>query len=196
MKRLSSALAIGAVMAISAPLAMASNYSIDPAHSSVSFTIKHMVSKVTGQFRDFGGNFSFDPKKPESSKVEVTIQSASITTQNEKRDTHLKSEDFFDVKKYPTIIFKSKSVKPNGEGKFKLVGDVTMHGVTHEETFDVEFGGTAKDPWGNTRAGFTATSRFKRKNYGIVWNKTLDNGGFMLGDDVDVTLQIEAIQKK
>lgn len=175
--------------------AFAADYTIDPAHSSVNFTIRHLVSKVTGHFKDFNGSFSFDPKNVSAAQATFSIQTASISTDNDKRDTHLKSADFFDVKKFPTITFTSKSVTPNGEGKFKLTGDVTMHGVTHSETFNVEFGGTMKDPWGNNRAGFTATTKLNRKNYGIIWNKTLDNGGYMLGDDVDVTLQVEGTEK-
>lgn len=189
-------LAIATVlMTLASPIAQAAEYSIDPSHSSVSFTIRHLVSKVTGRFNDFEGTFTFEAKKPEASEANVTIKTASITTENDKRDTHLKSPDFFDVKKFPTITFKSKKITADGEGKYKLVGDVTMHGITHEETFAVEFGGTMKDPWGNNRAGFSATTKLNRKNYGIIWNKTLDTGGYMLGDDVDVVLNIEAIEK-
>lgn len=184
-----------ALITLAAPLANAADYTIDPSHSRVSFTIRHLVSKVTGNFKDFEGNITFDPKNLGSSHSDLTVKTASISTDNDKRDTHLKSADFFDVKKYPTITFKSKSIAANGEGKYKLTGDITMHGVTHEEIFDVEFGGTMKDPWGNNRAGFTATTKLNRKIYGIIWNKTLDNGGYMLGDDVDVTLQLEATEK-
>jgi len=195
MKRFYQVAVVAALVTLTSQVALAADYSIDPTHSSVSFTIRHLVSKVTGHFNDFEGAFTFDAKSPASAQANVSIKTASISTDNEKRDTHLKSPDFFDVKKYPAITFKAKTITADGEGKYKLVGDVTMHGVTRAETFALEFGGTVKDPWGNNRAGFTATSKLNRKNYGIVWNKTLDNGGYMLGDDVDVTLQVEGVEK-
>jgi polyisoprenoid-binding protein YceI len=195
MKRFYQLAVIAALITLTSQVALAADYTIDPTHSSVSFTIRHLVSKVTGQFKDFEGTFSFDAKAAASAQATVSIKTASISTDNDKRDTHLKSADFFDVKKFPTITFKSKKITADGEGKYKLVGDVTMHGVTREETFAIDFGGTVKDPWGNNRAGFTATTKLNRKNYGIIWNKTLDNGGYMLGDDVDVVLQVEGIEK-
>ena len=169
MKRIYRLAVTAALVTLASPLvhgAQAADYTIDPSHSSVSFTIRHLVSKVTGHFKDFEGTFSFDPKNAAASQASFSIKTASISTDNDKRDTHLKSPDFFDVKKFPTITFKSNSVAPNGEGKYKLTGDVTIHGVTHTETFDVEFGGTVKDPWGNNRAGFTATTK-EPKNTGL-----------------------------
>ena len=176
-------------------MAHAADYDVDPAHSSVGFNIKHMVGKVNGSFTDFSGNFSFDPKKVTEDKVDFSVKMASVNTQNEKRDKHLQSADFFEVEKYPTMTFKSKKVTAAGKEKFKIVGDLTLHGVTREETFLVDFGGIIKDPWGNMRAGFSATTTLNRKNYGIIWNKTLDAGSLMLGEDVNVSLQVEAVQK-
>jgi polyisoprenoid-binding protein YceI len=178
-----------------AGLAHAADFDVDPAHTSVGFNIKHLVGRVNGSFTDFTGTFSFEQGKPAKDKVEFTVKTASINTQNEKRDTHLKSPDFFDVAKYPTMTFVSKKVVAAGKDKLKVTGDLTLHGVTHEETFNVEFGGIAKDPWGNTRAGFSATTTLNRKTYGIIWNKTLDSGSLMLGEDVNVVLQVEATQK-
>jgi polyisoprenoid-binding protein YceI len=196
MKNLYRFLVLGTLVTCFAGASFAADYTIDPTHSSINFTIKHLVSKVNGRFNDFSGTFSFDPKKLGESKADVTIKTASISTENDKRDTHLKSADFFDVEKFPTITFKAKKVTAAGKDKFKLVGDVTMHGVTKEETFDIEFGGAAKDPWGNMRSGFTATSKLNRKDFGIIWNKTLDNGGYMLGDDVAIVLQLEGTEVK
>lgn len=191
-------LVVPAVLALlaSTGAARAADYSIDPSHSSVEFKIRHLVGKVKGTFKDFEGDISFDEKALDKSKAKLTIKTASLSTDNEKRDAHLKSADFFDTEKFPTITFESKSfAKAAGKGKFKVMGDLTMHGVTKPVTMEVEYAGTEKDPWGNTRAGFTATTELKRKDFGIVWNKTLDSGGVMLGDDVSVTVQIEGIQK-
>jgi polyisoprenoid-binding protein YceI len=177
-------------------VASAANFTIDPAHSSVGFSIRHMVSKVNGIFKDFSGTFSFDAKKPTDSVVNFTIQTASVDTQNEKRDAHLKTPDFFDTAKFPTMTFKSTKIVTAGKDKYKVTGDFTLHGVTKPETFVVEFGGAVKDPWGNNRVGFTATDTIKRKDFGIVWNKTLDAGSLMLGDDVAITVQVEATEDK
>ena len=147
MKNLYRFLVLTTLVTCSASASFAADYTVDPTHSSINFTIKHLVSKVNGRFNDFSGTFCLDPKKLADAKADVTIKAASISTENEKRDTHLKSADFFDVEKFPTITFKAKKVTAAGKDKFKLVGDVTMHGVTKEETFDIEFGGAAKDPW-------------------------------------------------
>lgn len=186
-------IAVASLLAVSA--AHASTYDVDSSHSSVGFSVRHLVSKVNGSFKDFSGTINFDPKKATASSAEFTVKIASIDTQNEKRDGHLKSPDFFDTEKFPTMTFKSKKVIAAGKDKYKLIGELTMHGVTREETFVVEYGGNAKDPWGNNRAGFSATTTLNRKNYGIIWNKTLDTGAVMLGDDVAVNLSIEAIEK-
>jgi polyisoprenoid-binding protein YceI len=174
--------------------AFAADYTVDKDHSNVGFTIKHMMSKVSGAFTDFEGKFSFEPKKQEASSGEFTIKAASINTNNAKRDEHLKSPDFFDVQKYPTITFKSTKVDKTGKDKFKLTGDFTMHGVTKPVTFSVEYLGTAKDPWGNEKFAATAHGKINRKDFGLNWNKVLEAGGLLVGEDVDMVLQIEALQ--
>jgi polyisoprenoid-binding protein YceI len=194
MKKQFILLALTTLAAIS--VASAADFTVDPAHTSVGFSIRHMVSKVNGTFKDFAGDFSFDPKNPAAAKVNFTVQTASVDTQNEKRDTHLKSADFFEVEKFPTMTFKSTRVVPAGKNKYKVTGNFTLHGVTLPETFVVEYGGEMKDPWGNNRAGFSATTTIKRKDFGMVWNKTLDAGSVMLGDDVAISLQVEATENK
>lgn len=186
-----SALALAAIL----PAAQAAHYEIDPSHSHVGFKVRHLVSKLPGEFKDFEGTFDFDEKNLKSSKVEFKVKTTSISTNNDKRDDHLRSEDFFNVSEHPEMKFVSKSVTKAGKGRYKLNGDLTMHGITKAVVFNVDYGGTAKDPWGNERAGFSATTKLNRKDYGLVWNKSLDKGGVMIGDDVDVNLDIEAIQK-
>jgi len=173
----------------------AAEYKVDPAHSRVGFQIRHMVGRVAGEFKEFEGVFHFDDQAVEKSGAEFTIQTASIFTNNSKRDDHLKNAEFFDASSHPKITFKSKSVKAKGPKRFQLTGDVTMHGVTKPVTFDVEYMGADKDPWGNSKAGFVAKTTLKRKDFGIVYNKTLDSGNLLLGDDVNVELTIEADKK-
>ena len=172
--------------------ASAAEWTIDASHSNVDFTIRHLVSKMTGSFKDFEGKFNFDPSKPEASKGSFTIKVASVHTANEKRDGHLRSADFFDVEKFPSATFTIKKAEKTSKDHFKLIGDFSLHGVTKPVTLDAEFLGTDKDPWGNTKAGFVATTQIKRKDFGITWNKTLDSGNLMLGDEVDLRIQIEA----
>ena len=188
-------LALAAVLAVLSPVVRADAYEIDASHSQVGFRIKHLVGKVPGRFTKFAGTVEYTPGKPETWKVVATIDPASINTDNEKRDGHLKSADFFDVAKHPEMSFKSTKVAGvKGDGA-KLHGELTMHGVTKPVVLDLELGGTTKDPWGNTRAGFTATGTINRKDFGIVWNKTLDTGGLMLGEEVLISLDIEAVLK-
>ena len=175
----------------------AATWELDPAHSTIGFSIRHMmISSVRGQFRTFTGKATGDPKTPDKAQIEASIDVGSIDTANEKRDGHLKSPDFFDVAKYPTMTFKSKKIVAAGPGKAKVTGDLTLHGVTKEVVLEVE-GGTdvIKDPMGNTRAGAHATAKVNRKDFGISYNKTLDGGGLMVGDDVDITIDVEAVQK-
>lgn len=183
----------------SLPLAGASvtpaEYSVDASHSRVGFTVRHIVSKVTGKFNEFEGTFTFDAKKPELAKVEFAAKAKSIDTDHEKRDEHLRSADFFDTDQHKELKFVSKKFTSKGKNKFKLEGDLTIRGVTKPATFDVEFLGEDKDPWGGIRAGFTASTKINRKDFGIVWNKTLDSGGVLVGDDVQITLEIEAVKK-
>lgn len=182
-----------AVLVLSSSAALrAETYDIDAAHSQVGFRIKHLVGKVPGRFTKFSGTIAFTPGKPETWKVDATIDPASINTDNEKRDGHLKAPDFFDVAKHPEMSFKSTKVTDVKGETAKLHGDLTMHGVTKPVVLNLELGGTTKDPWGNQKAGFTATGKVNRKDFGIVWNKTLDAGGLMLGEEVEVSIDVEA----
>jgi polyisoprenoid-binding protein YceI len=173
----------------------------DRAHSEVGFNIRHFFSKVHGRFDDYTGTIVYDDKNLAASSVEVSIADSSINTQNDRRDNHLRSADFFDVTKYPALTFKSTKVLPGKDAThFKVLGDLSMHGVTKPATLDVEFLGIAALASGGssmgTRAGFTATTTVSRKDFGLLWNKTLDNGSVMLGDDVEIVLNVEAIEKE
>lgn len=170
-------------------------YKVDPNHSGVAFTIRHIVSKVTGHFKEFGGEIEFDSKKPETFKTKFTVQTKSIDTTNQKRDEHLRSADFLDVEKHPTMTFETRKTTKSGKN-IKVQGDLTLHGVIKPVTFTVEFLGTDKDPSGNHRAGFTATTKLNRKNFNIIWNKTLESGNLILGDEVDINVQLEVIEQK
>ena len=191
MKRKSLLAAALVVVALaSAASANATSWLIDPAHSSVGFSIRHLFSKVPGSFDKFSGTIEFDPANPAAATVKVDIDPASINTKTQKRDDHLRSSDFFDVAKFPTMAFQSTKVT-KGEGNALTVeGNLTMHGVTKPVTLAVNFLG-AGPALGGQRAGFEATTKIDRKEFGIIWNKTLDSGT-LLGDDVDITIGIEA----
>jgi polyisoprenoid-binding protein YceI len=177
--------------------AEAVSYAIDPDHSQVIFKVKHMgISTVTGRFDLMEGSYTFDDKDIGNSSVETTIQTASVNTNKQKRDDHLKSPDFLNVDKYPTITFKSKEVKKGEGDDFTIVGDLTINGVTKQVELDAEYGGKAVDPMGNERTAFTAETKINRKDYGLTWNKTLDSGGLVVGDDVKIELEVEGIKKK
>lgn len=171
-------------------------YNVDKTHSEVTFRVRHFVSKVSGRFDDFSGTISVVPGNPAASSVEFTIKTASINTANTGRDTHLKSADFFDAENNPEITFKSTKITPVDEDTFDVTGQFTMHGVTKELTIPVDFGGTMTDSRGTEKAGFALTTKLNRKDYGIVWNRALDAGGVMLGDEVEVTVNIEANKRK
>ena len=171
-------------------------YDIDPDHSQVIFKVKHLgISNVTGRFDLFNGSYTFDEQNPENSNVETEIVASSINTNKKKRDDHLKSDEFLDVEKYPSITFKSKEVSGSGD-ELQIVGDLTIHGVTKEVTLDTEYGGSVMDPWGNKRSAFTATTLVNRKDFGMTWNKALEAGGFLVGDEVKITIEVEVIKKK
>ena len=172
-------------------------WEIDPAHSSVQFSIRHMmISNVRGEFAKVAGTVHADDKDVTRSTVEATIDAASIDTREAKRDEHLRSPDFLDVARFPTMTFKSKKIEKAGEGRYKVTGDLTLHGVTREVVLDVE-GPTApmKDPRGSVRAGAQATTKINRKDFGITWNKALDGGGVVVGEDVAVTIDVEGVKK-
>jgi len=192
MKRILFALSLLACAVLAMPAA-AATFTIDRAHSNVGFKVKHlMVSNVSGSFRDFAGTVVYDPADPQSWKVEAVIQTTSIDTGEPKRDDHLRTDAFFDVAKFPALAFKSTGVTAGADGTFLLTGDLTMHGVTKPVTLTLEVNGTVKDPWGNTKAGFTATGRLNRTDFGLTWNKALDAGGVLIGEEITLMLEVEA----
>jgi polyisoprenoid-binding protein YceI len=168
---------------------------IDPTHSEATFQIRHLITKVRGAFGEFSGAIEFDEAHPEHSSVDFTVQTSSIDTNQADRDTHLRSEDFFHVEKFPTITFKSTSVKPGGKDHFEVAGQLTIRGVARDIVLPVTFLGLAKDPWGNQRAGFETEITLNRRDYGLVWNATLETGGFLVGDEVKISLSIQAVVK-
>ena len=175
----------------------ASTYDIDPSHSSAHFSVRHMmIANVKGEFTKVAGTVTFNPENPSESKVEATIDVASLHTRDEQRDTHLRSADFFDVANFPEIRFVSTSVEADGEGEYKVKGGLTIRGVTRETTLRVE-GPTPeiKDPWGNTKAGATASTKIKRKDFGLLWNVALEAGGVLVGDDVSINLEVELTRR-
>jgi polyisoprenoid-binding protein YceI len=174
----------------------AETFKVDKAHSQAEFKVRHMMSSVTGRFNDFDATIDLNRANPAASKVDFTIQAASINTANENRDKHLRSADFFEVDKYPTITFKGTKIAPAGKDRFDVTGNLTIHGVTKEVTLPVTFLGFGKDPWGKERAGFEIETTLNRKDYGLNWNKALDQGGFLLADDVKIMIAIEAVQEK
>jgi polyisoprenoid-binding protein YceI len=168
-------------------------YEIDPAHSSVHFSVRHMMlSNVRGEFGKVSGTVKYDPQNPESSSVEATIDARSINTRDAQRDSHLKSADFLDVEKFPTLTFRSKKVQITSSNGGKVIGDLTLHGVTREVTLNVE-GPTqeVKDPWGKQRIGASATAKLNRKDFGLTWNAALETGGVMVGDEVKIEMDLE-----
>jgi polyisoprenoid-binding protein YceI len=186
-------------LVVTAPLAAsADTWQIDPGHSTVGFTVRHMtISSVGGQFDKFAGSITAKGNDPASVSIDVTIDTASIDTRSSDRDADLKSANFLDVAKYPTMTFKSKKIEAAGPGKYNVVGDLTLHGVTKEVTLAVETtGAPIKDPWGNMRAGATATTTINRKDFGLTWNKMIEAGGAVVGDAVAVEIDVEAVKKK
>lgn len=167
---------------------------VDKAHSTATFKVRHLVSNVVGQFRDIDGVVNVDRANPEKSSVEFVIKATSIDTGNENRDKHLRTADFFDVEKFPLITFKSTAVKAKSKNDFEVTGDFTMHGVTKRITLPVTFLGFGKTQRGE-KAGFEIETTIDRKDYGVVWNRTLDEGGVMLGDDVKVSINLEMDKK-
>jgi polyisoprenoid-binding protein YceI len=188
---------LGLALALAAaPLAFAQNYTIDGSHSKAQFSVRHMmVSNVRGEFSKIKGTVSYDEKNPAATRIEATIDVASINTGEPKRDEHLKSPDFFDVAKYPTITFISKSARKTANG-LAVTGDLTIHGVTKEVVLQVEGPSPeVRDPWGNLRRGATATTKINRKDFGLTWNAALETGGVVVGDEVSITIDVEAVRQ-
>ncbi len=175
---------------------VATTWNIDPVHSVAEFKVKHMmISNVKGQFTGVSGVLSLDEADLTKSRVEATIDAATINTRDAQRDGHLKSPDFFDAEKFPTLSFKSTGVKKTGDGELAVAGDLTIHGVTRNVVFTVE-GPTpaAKDPWGNTRVGLSATTKINRKDFGLTWNAALETGGILVGEEVTLTLDVQFVK--
>ena len=189
---------ISTIIALALPVfAFASTWTIDPDHSNIGFKVKHlMVSNVKGSFDKHTGTVEINDQDITKSKVEVSIDTNSINTNVQKRDEHLRSADFFDVAKHPTMTFVSKKVAKAGKDRLKVTGDLTLHGVTKQVVLDVApLSRESKDPWGNIRRGTTATTKIDRKDFGLTWNKGLETGGVLVGDEVTITLEIEMIKK-
>lgn len=189
-----SLVALAAALVLSAPFASAAptTWVIDPNHSSVEFSVRHLFSKVPGKFTKFAGTIVYDAANAPGSSVKAEIDASTITTANEKRDGHLKSEDFFDVAKYPTLTFESTKVAAAGENKLKVDGNLTMRGITKPVTLDVTFLGAGPGPREGQVSGFEAVTKVNRKDFNIVWNRNLDHGGTLLGEEVEIRLNVEA----
>jgi len=171
-------------------------FAIDKAHSEATFQVRHLVTRVRGSFADLAGTIQANEANPELSSVTFTINAASIDTGTPDRDAHLRSADFFEVEKYPTISFTSTGIKAVGGNNYAVTGDLTMRGVTRRIEVPVTFLGTAKDPWGNEKIGFEAELTLNRKDYGLTWNAALETGGFLVGDEVKVAVSIQAAPAK
>jgi polyisoprenoid-binding protein YceI len=184
--------AFAAVLALASPVLAADTYQLDKSHTTVGFQVRHIFTMLGGKFQDFSGTIRVDRAKPESSSVEFTIQAASVFTNDQKRDDHLRTPDFFDVATHPTITFQSTSVKPGAGNVYEVTGNLTLRGVTKQVTLPVTFLGEGKDPWGNEKMGFETSTTLDRKDFGINWNKALDQGGVLVGDEVKVQISVEA----
>ncbi len=170
-------------------------WNIDPTHTSVEFVVTHMmITKVRGKFNALEGIINYDPENPANSSVNVTIQAASINTGAADRDNHLRSADFLNVEKHPTITFVSTSVTPKGERQATITGDLTIAGVTRSVSFDATLEGTGKNPWGKTVAGFSASTKINREDFGLTWNVVLEAGGWLVGKEITVNIDVEAIR--
>ena len=167
-------------------------YAIDKSHSEVTFQVRHLITKVRGRFSDFSGTIEFDAANPANSRVNFAIQAASIDTNEPNRDGHLKGDDFFAADKFPTLSFASVRITPKGGDDYDVEGDLTIRDVTRRIVLPVTHLGTAKDPWGNEKLAFETETTINRKEYGLNWNAALETGGFLVGDDVKISLQIQA----
>jgi polyisoprenoid-binding protein YceI len=171
------------------------NWNIDAAHSGIHFSVRHMlVSKVRGRFAKYTGAVKIDDGDITRSAVEVTIDASSVDTGTPERDAHLRSPDFFDVEKFPVLRFQSKRIDKLSDDRYRVLGDLTIRDVTREVPLEVEYGGQTKDPWGNERAGFVARTSVDRKDFGLRWNQALEAGGVLVGDRVDIELDVQAVK--
>jgi len=171
------------------------NWNIDTVHSGINFSVRHMVvSKVRGRFGKFSGELAIDDDDLTRSAVNVAIEAASIDTGNAQRDGHLRSADFFDVEAFPELRFRSTRIDKRGDDRYAVVGQLTIRDVTREVSLDVEFGGRARDPWGNERVGFVATASVDRKEFGLRWNQALETGGVLVGDRIDIELELQGVR--
>jgi polyisoprenoid-binding protein YceI len=179
------------------PTAGITTWTVDAAHSNVEFAVKHlMISTVKGRFGDVKGTVTHNESNPAQSKVEIEVGIASIDTRTEQRDAHLRSPDFFDAERYPTMRFTSKRIEGNIDGEFKLIGDLTIRDVTREVALNAEFHGREKDPWGGERMGFEATGKINRKDFGLNWNQVLESGGWLVGEDIKLSIEVELVKQK
>ncbi|MEW5956513.1 MAG: YceI family protein [Chloroflexota bacterium] len=172
------------------------SWQLDKTHSGINFSVRHMmISKVRGSFAEFDGVFDINEANPTQSKIEIEIQAGSITTKEAQRDGHLRSPDFFDVAHYPILTFKSTRVEKVGDRHVRLLGDLTIKDVTKEVALTVEYAGQAKSPWGTISAGFTASTKINRKDWGLTWNQALETGGVLVGDEVTIDIELELIKQ-
>jgi polyisoprenoid-binding protein YceI len=172
------------------------SWNIDSAHTRANFIVKHMmITNVHGQFSKVSGVVDFNEQEPAKSAVDVKIEAASIYTQEEKRDAHLRSADFLEVEKYPYLTFKSKKVQPTSENTGRIIGDLTIKDVTREVVLDVEYNGQSKSPWGTTNAGFSASTKINRKDWGLTWNVALETGGWLVGDEIKISIEAEIVKQ-
>ncbi|GHI00939.1 YceI family protein [Neobacillus kokaensis] len=168
-------------------------WALDPVHSSVDFSVRHMmIANVKGSFQSFSATIEADPADLTTATIEFTVETASVDTRNKDRDGHLVSADFFDAENHPNMTFKATNIVKTDEGEYDVTGDLTLRGVTKQETFAVTFEGSGKDPWGNEKVGFSATGSLNRSDFGLVWNAALETGGVLVGDKVKINLQIQA----
>ena len=171
-------------------------WTIDSAHTNLGFSVTHMMlAKVRGEFEEFEGAIAFDPENPAETKVDLTIDVASLTTRNKDRDAHLRSPDFFDVEQYPAMTFKSKRVEMISDNEAKLVGDLTIKGITREVVLDVNYAGQAQSPWGTVNAGFTAGTTINRTDWGLTWNQALETGGVLVSEQVSINVETELVKQ-
>jgi polyisoprenoid-binding protein YceI len=172
-------------------------WQIDPAHSAIHFSVRHMmITNVRGEFEKFGGVIEADLDNPEAATVDIQIEANTINTREPRRDAHLRSADFLDAEHYPVLTFKSKRVERTGENAGRLIGDLTIRGEAREVALDVEFLGLAKSPWGATSAGFEARTRINRKDWGLNWNQALETGGVLVGDQINIEIELELIKQE